>query len=49
MALGGVVGEAIFEGELDPFLPFLCWGELINAGKGTTFGLGRYRIESKKG
>jgi len=49
MALGGVVGEAIFEGELDPFLPFLCWGELINAGKGTTFGLGRYRIESERG
>ena len=48
IALGGVVGEAIFEGELEAYLPFLVWGELIHIGKGTTFGLGKYTIESGK-
>ena len=45
IALGGVVGEATFAGELESFLPLLTWGELVNIGKGTTFGLGRYKIE----
>ena len=46
MALGGVIGEATFEGNLETYLPFLIWGELVHIGKGATFGLGRYKIES---
>lgn len=44
MKLGGFVGEASFEGALGDFMPFLRLGEHIHVGKGTSFGLGRYRI-----
>ena len=44
MKLGGVVGEIVFEGEVEPFLPLLRIGEFVHAGKGTTFGLGKYKI-----
>ena len=44
MKIGGFVGEAFYEGELSPFLPFLRLGEFVHLGKGTSFGLGKYRI-----
>lgn len=44
MKLGGLVGDVVFEGDWRPFLPVLALGEWVNAGKGTSFGLGRYRI-----
>ena len=44
MALGGFVGTATFEGDLAPFVPFLRLGEVLHVGKGTAFGLGKYRI-----
>ncbi|MCS6897773.1 MAG: CRISPR system precrRNA processing endoribonuclease RAMP protein Cas6 [Nitrospira sp.] len=44
MELGGVTGTLLFEGPLAPFLPLLRLGEVTHAGKGTSFGLGRYRI-----
>ncbi|MCP9450493.1 MAG: CRISPR system precrRNA processing endoribonuclease RAMP protein Cas6 [Nitrospira sp.] len=44
MELGGVMGTIVFEGPLAPFLPLLRLGEVAHAGKGTSFGLGRYRI-----
>lgn len=44
MKLGGVVGTAVYEGDIAPFLPILLWGELLHVGKGTSFGLGEYRI-----
>ena len=43
--LGGLVGEITYEGDLDPFLPFLRAGELTHVGKGTSFGLGRYVLQ----
>ncbi|NLG85367.1 MAG: CRISPR system precrRNA processing endoribonuclease RAMP protein Cas6 [Firmicutes bacterium] len=43
MDLGGLVGEAVYEGELAEFLPWLAWGELVYVGKNVTFGLGKYR------
>ncbi len=45
LKMGGFVGRATFEGELGEFLPYLRLGELIHVGKGTSFGLGQYRIE----
>ena len=46
MRMGGLVGSVTFEGKLAPFYPFLEAGEIIHAGKGTSFGLGRFRIVS---
>ncbi len=44
MKLGGIVGQIEFEGDLDPFWPFLLTGQEIHVGKNTTFGLGKYEI-----
>lgn len=45
MVLGGLEGSLAFEGDLAPALPFLRLGELVQVGKGTSFGLGRYRLD----
>lgn len=50
MKLGGIVGTAIYEFP-DPdvavlFLPWLLLGEYVHAGKGCTFGLGRFDIRT---
>jgi CRISPR/Cas system endoribonuclease Cas6 (RAMP superfamily) len=47
--MGGVVGEAVYEGDLGPFAPLLALGEVLHVGKGTGFGLGRYEIASNSG
>ena len=44
MALGGFVGRITFAGDLGPWLPLLRLGEVLHVGKGTAFGLGKYRI-----
>jgi CRISPR/Cas system endoribonuclease Cas6 (RAMP superfamily) len=44
MALGGFVGRVTFTGLLAPWLPVLRLGEVIRVGKGTAFGLGKYRL-----
>lgn len=44
MQMGGLLGQAVFEGPLAVFLPLLRLGERVHAGKGTSFGLGRYRL-----
>jgi CRISPR-associated endoribonuclease Cas6 len=44
MKMGGFVGEADYAGRLREFVPLLKMGEKLNVGKGTGFGLGRYRI-----
>jgi CRISPR-associated endoribonuclease Cas6 len=44
MKLGGTVGRVIYRGDIGAFLPFLCLGEDTHVGKGTTFGLGQYRV-----
>lgn len=45
MALGGFVGRVTFAGPLAPWWPLLKLGESLHVGKGTAFGLGRYRME----
>lgn len=44
MTLGGLTGTIIYEGSLGPFLPILRLGEVTHVGKGTSFGLGHYRL-----
>jgi len=42
--MGGLVGQATYEGDLHDYLPLLALGELVHVGKGTVFGNGQYRI-----
>lgn len=44
MTLGGLVGEATYEGSLEGLWPFLVFGQWTHVGKNATFGLGRYEI-----
>jgi len=44
MRLGGFLGQIVFQGDLTEFMPFVKLGEYIHVGKGTSFGLGKYRI-----
>jgi len=48
MKLGGFVGDITFEGDLAKFMPFIKLGEYLHVGKGTSFGLGEYRIISRE-
>ncbi|HEY6008333.1 MAG TPA: CRISPR system precrRNA processing endoribonuclease RAMP protein Cas6 [Geobacteraceae bacterium] len=41
----GLVGRAVFQGDLADFQPFLLFGEHVHLGKGASYGLGAYRIE----
>ncbi|HDZ02552.1 MAG TPA: CRISPR system precrRNA processing endoribonuclease RAMP protein Cas6 [Nitrospirae bacterium] len=43
MKMGGFVGEITFEGDIEPFMPILKAGEVLHVGKGTGFGLGKYK------
>jgi hypothetical protein len=42
----GLIGTAVYEGDLAPFWPYLVFGQWTHVGSSTTFGLGRYVIES---
>jgi len=44
--LGGFVGRVTYRGDLQSFLPLLRLGEVVHVGKGTSFGLGKYHIET---
>ncbi|MCX7794688.1 MAG: CRISPR system precrRNA processing endoribonuclease RAMP protein Cas6 [Thermodesulfovibrionales bacterium] len=46
MKLGGLVGSITYEGDIEPFLPFIKAGEILHAGKNTSFGLGKYRLKT---
>lgn len=45
MNMGGLVGEALYEGEWKTFEMLLRLGEVIHVGKGCVFGLGKYEIK----
>jgi hypothetical protein len=44
MKLGGVVGTLTLEGNLAPFTSLLRAAEVLHAGKGATFGLGKVEV-----
>jgi len=46
MRLGGFVGQVTYRGDFTEFLPYLLLGTYTHVGKGATFGLGAYQIES---
>ncbi len=48
MKMGGFIGSITFEGNFNPFLPYLFLGEQIHVGKGTSFGLGKYKILNRQ-
>lgn len=41
MLMGGIVGEAIYQGNLAEFIPLIRYCEKVHIGKATTFGLGK--------
>ena len=45
MRLGGLVGSLRLEGDLATFSTLLARAQQLHVGKGTTFGLGKLRIE----
>ena len=45
LQMGGLIGQIVLSGsELEPFWPYLWLGQWTHAGKGTSMGLGRYRV-----
>jgi hypothetical protein len=40
LPMGGLVGEVVLEGELEPLLPWLLWGSLVHVGKDAAMGNG---------
>jgi hypothetical protein len=44
MKMGGLIGEVTYTGNIQLFMPFLRAGEILHVGKGTSFGLGCYKI-----
>ncbi len=45
--MDGFIGKVRFEGELEPFLPFILLGEYLHIGHHTAFGHGQYRLTSR--
>jgi len=46
LQMGGLLGEVTLAGAgLAPFWPYLWLGQWTHAGKGTSMGLGKYRVE----
>ncbi len=44
MKFGGIVGKAIYKGDLTPFYPLLKYCEEVHLGKQTAFGLGKIAV-----
>lgn len=48
LKMGGIVGKAEYEGEIDSFLPWLKLAEWTNVGKNPVFGLGKIKVSVQK-
>ncbi len=46
MKFGGLKGIIVFAGSLNPYVSFLQFAQGLNTGQATTFGLGRYQLET---
>lgn len=46
MNMGGLIGSFSLHGDLQNFWPYLWLGQWTHTGKGTSMGLGAYRIEA---
>lgn len=46
LTMGGIVGEAIYEGDLGIFIPFMQLAQVLHVGKGTSMGLGLMEVHS---
>ncbi|TCS78926.1 CRISPR system precrRNA processing endoribonuclease RAMP protein Cas6 [Tepidibacillus fermentans] len=44
--LGGILGKALYRGEIEPYLPWLKLAEWIHIGKNPVFGLGKIKVAS---
>lgn len=44
MTTAGIVGEGVLVGDLEPFRPYLLLGEYLHAGKGASWGFGKFKI-----
>lgn len=44
MTFGGIVGRAVYGGEVSAFTPLLMLGQYVHLGKNVTFGLGKYQL-----
>ncbi len=44
LPMSGLTGAFTLEGELEPFLPWLVWGSLIQVGKDAAMGNGQFRL-----
>ena len=42
--LAGIIGNGVFSGDFSGLMPFLVLGTLVHAGKGASYGMGRYTI-----
>ena len=45
IAISGLKGTVTYRGDLQPLLPLLAWGMVLQVGKGTTKGNGIYQID----
>ncbi len=48
MSLGGFIGNVTFKGNIKDYLPLILLGQYTHVGKGTSFGLGKYKIINKR-
>ncbi|KAA0895036.1 CRISPR system precrRNA processing endoribonuclease RAMP protein Cas6 [Oryzomonas rubra] len=44
MALSGVMGDGVLNGDFNDLMPFLALGEYLHLGKGASYGMGHYRL-----
>ncbi len=48
MKFGGLLGEIRFQGNLQPYIPYLQMGEWCHIGGKTSFGVGKYRLNNQE-
>lgn len=44
LKMGGIIGKAIYEGDISAYMPWLLLGEWTNIGKNPVFGLGKIKV-----